>query len=95
MRSVVLWIFSSALAFAQIGTSTITGRVTDSTGAVAPNVNVLVVNTEADFQQGSTSNRTDCSPQRRRGRREDARMFSLRSPRLCGEYSGRSEVEPR
>ncbi len=27
-----------ALAFAQIGSSTMTGRVTDSTGAVVPNV---------------------------------------------------------
>jgi CheY-like chemotaxis protein len=32
------------------------------------------------------------SPQRRRGRREDTRMFSLRSLRLCGKNSGRFEV---
>lgn len=56
MRSAILWIFSSALTFAQIGTSTITGRVTDSTGAVVPNVSVLVVNTETNFQFTATTN---------------------------------------
>jgi hypothetical protein len=39
----------AALTYGQIGTSTITGRVTDSTGAVVPNVNVSVVATATNF----------------------------------------------
>ncbi|MBI4875385.1 MAG: TonB-dependent receptor, partial [Acidobacteria bacterium] len=41
---------------AQIGTSSFTGRVTDPTGAVAPNVNVTVVNTETNFRFVATTN---------------------------------------
>ena len=36
-------------AWAQIGTSTITGRVTDPTGAVVPGVQVTVVNAAINF----------------------------------------------
>ena len=36
-------------AVAQIGTSTITGRVTDPTGAVVPGVSITVVNQETNF----------------------------------------------
>ncbi len=46
----------SGMAFSQIGGSTITGRVTDATGAVVPGVAVLVVNTETNFQFTATTN---------------------------------------
>ena len=46
----------TAAAAAQIGTSTITGRVTDPTGAVVPNVKVLVVNTDTNFMFNATTN---------------------------------------
>lgn len=44
------------LLFGQIGTSTITGRVTDPSGAVVPNVNVVVVQKETNFTFTTTSN---------------------------------------
>jgi hypothetical protein len=40
----------------QIGTSTITGRVTDPTGAVVPGVSVAVVNTDTNFRFGAQTN---------------------------------------
>ncbi len=43
-------------ALAQIGTSTITGRVTDATGATVPNVNVTVVQTATNFQFTAVTN---------------------------------------
>ena len=46
----------SVAAFAQIGTSTLTGRVTDSTGAVVPNVNVTVVQPSTNFTSTTTTN---------------------------------------
>ena len=46
----------SAAAFAQIGTSTLTGRVTDSTGAVVPKVQVTVVQTSTNFTSNSVTN---------------------------------------
>ena len=46
----------SAVASAQVGSSTITGRVLDSTGAVVPGATVLVVNTETNFQFTATTN---------------------------------------
>jgi hypothetical protein len=42
--------------YGQIGTSTITGRVTDSTGAVIPNVNVAVVQTTTNFTFSAVTN---------------------------------------
>ena len=45
-----------SLASAQIGTATITGRVTDPTGAVIPNVAITVVKTDTNFQFAATSN---------------------------------------
>ena len=41
---------------AQIGTSTITGRVTDSTGAVVPNVKILVVQVSTNFTSNGVTN---------------------------------------
>lgn len=43
-------------AYAQIGTSTITGRVVDPTGAVVPAVNITVVQTGTNFTSTSTTN---------------------------------------
>lgn len=44
------------VSFAQIGTSTLTGRVTDSTGAVVPRVQVTVVHTATNFTQNAITN---------------------------------------
>ena len=46
----------SVLALGQIGTSTITGRVTDSTGAVVPNVSVTIVQKSTNFTSTSVTN---------------------------------------
>jgi hypothetical protein len=45
----VLIIGFLASVYAQFGTATITGRVTDPTGAVVPGVNITVVNTATNF----------------------------------------------
>jgi len=47
---------STVVLFGQIGTSTITGRVSDSTGAVVPGVNVSVVQTTTNFTFNSLTN---------------------------------------
>jgi Carboxypeptidase regulatory-like domain len=51
-------LFACLLApmWAQIGTSTITGRVTDSTGAVVPNVKILVVQVSTNFTSTGVTN---------------------------------------
>jgi len=46
----------SAAAYGQIGTSTITGRVTDASGAVVPNVSVRVVQPSTNFTSTTTTN---------------------------------------
>jgi hypothetical protein len=46
----------AALALAQIGTSTITGRVVDSSGAVVPAVQVTVTNTDTNFEFTAQTN---------------------------------------
>jgi len=43
-------------AWSQIGTSTITGRVTDSTGAVVPNVSITVVQQGTNFTSTAVTN---------------------------------------
>jgi len=48
--------FSVNAAFGQIGTSTITGRITDPTGAVVPSVNVTVVQTSTNFTSTAVTN---------------------------------------
>lgn len=58
-KSISLLIASIVLAisgYAQIGTSTVTGRVTDPTGAVVPGVQVTVVNTATNFTFTAPSN---------------------------------------
>jgi hypothetical protein len=49
-------LFFVSLAFSQIGTATITGRVSDPSGAVVPHVAVTVVNTETNFQFSAVTN---------------------------------------
>jgi protocatechuate 3,4-dioxygenase beta subunit len=48
--------FFAILAPAQIGTSTITGRVTDSTGAVVPNVSIQIIQSGTNFSFTTVSN---------------------------------------
>jgi hypothetical protein len=45
-----------SLAIAQVGSSTITGRITDSTGAVIPRVSVSIVQIETNFQFTGVTN---------------------------------------
>src|SRR5207249_1802750 len=52
----VLFFLCVSASQAQIGTATITGRVTDATGAVVPGVAVTVVNTDTNFQFVTTTN---------------------------------------
>ena len=46
----------SSIGLAQVGTSTITGRVTDSTGAVAPNITVSVTHKPTNFAYSAVTN---------------------------------------
>ena len=62
MTSRTAWILSAALcltaspAFAQLDTGTISGRITDSSGAVVANAQVKVVNTATNFENDTISN---------------------------------------
>ena len=56
LRLCVLVIVCAIAAAAQIGTATITGRVTDPSGAVIPGVEVVVVNVETNFQFTAKTN---------------------------------------
>src|SRR5712691_11831594 len=55
-RCALAFLLCDTVAFCQIGTSTITGRVTDASGAVVPNVSVVVVNTGTNFQFTASTN---------------------------------------
>jgi hypothetical protein len=55
-RFALAFLVCNTAAFGQIGTSTITGRVTDASGAVVPNVSVAVVNTGTNFQFTASTN---------------------------------------
>jgi len=55
-RIIALLCLSAATAMAQIGTSTITGRVTDASGATVPNVTVRVVQKSTNFTSTATTN---------------------------------------
>ena len=50
------FLLSVAVAFGQIGTSTLTGRVTDTTGAVIPGVEITVVQVQTNFTFTALSN---------------------------------------
>jgi hypothetical protein len=56
MRILACLLLSALVLSAQVGTSTITGRVTDATGAVVPNAVVTVVDTERNFQYAAVTN---------------------------------------
>ena len=45
-----------SLASAQVGSSTISGRVTDTSGAIVPRVNIAIVQTDTNFQFNTVTN---------------------------------------
>ena len=47
---------TAAVAYCQLNTGTITGTVTDPSGAAIPNVQVTIVQTETNFQSRATTN---------------------------------------
>jgi hypothetical protein len=51
-----LALLTATMALGQIGTSTITGRVTDPTGAVVPNVGVSIVQVSTNFTSTAVTN---------------------------------------
>ena len=55
-RLIALLCFAATMAMAQIGTSTMTGRVTDSTGATVPNCTVVIVQKGTNFTFTAKSN---------------------------------------
>jgi len=55
-RIITLLCLSALIAMAQIGTSTITGRVTDAAGATVPNVTVRVIQKSTNFTNTATTN---------------------------------------
>jgi hypothetical protein len=56
IRFASIFLLSVSATLAQIGTSTITGRVTDSTGAVIPGVAVTVVQVRTNFTFAAVTN---------------------------------------
>lgn len=56
VASAVLSLLWVAHGFAQLGVGTITGRLTDASGAVIPGASVTIVNTSTNFTQTSVSN---------------------------------------
>jgi len=52
----VVFLATAAVAFCQISTGTITGTITDPSGAAIPNVQVTVVQTETNFESRATTN---------------------------------------
>ena len=58
IRQVAIVFFAGALSLAnaQVSTGTITGTVTDSSGAAIPNVKVTVIQTDTNFQSNALTN---------------------------------------
>jgi hypothetical protein len=56
VRCALVLMTFAPLAQAQVGTSTLTGRVTDPTGAVVAGVAVTITNTETNFRFSSNTN---------------------------------------
>ena len=56
LRVLTFFFLVAVIATAQIGTATITGRVTDPSGSVVVNVGVTVVNTDTNFQFVTATN---------------------------------------
>jgi hypothetical protein len=56
LRLLASFVFSCAIAYSQIGTSSITGRVTDSSGAVVPSVAVNVIHQGTNFTSIAVTN---------------------------------------
>ena len=52
----VMFVSTVTLLHAQVNTGTITGTVTDSSGATVPNVKVTVVHTDTNFQSVAQTN---------------------------------------
>ncbi len=55
-RTLAFLLACAGLAWGQIGTSTITGRVTDTTGAVIPKVQVTIIQTTTNFTYSTVTN---------------------------------------
>ena len=56
MRTIAAFLAATAIAVAQIGTSTITGRVTDASGAVVPNVTVQILQKDTNITSHAVTN---------------------------------------
>src|SRR5438067_2189661 len=62
MTSTTAWFLSAAFclaalpAFSQLDTASVSGRITDTSGAVIANAQIKVVNTATNFESNSVSN---------------------------------------
>ena len=56
LGAAVCLLLAAAPAFAQVGTGTILGQVTDPTGAVVPGATVTATNVDTTFTRSGTSN---------------------------------------
>jgi len=56
MNRVILFFLAAWVAFAQVEQATVTGIVTDPTGAVAPNVRIVARNTQTGVETSTVSN---------------------------------------
>ena len=56
LKVTAIALYLSVCAWSQIGTATLTGRVTDATGAIVPSANVTVVQPDTNFTFNATTN---------------------------------------
>src|SRR5215475_13370962 len=54
--TILSFVLLLAPAFAQLDTATISGTITDASGAIVPGAQVMVVNTETNFESLTTTN---------------------------------------